>query len=141
MAIFSKEDLEYWLSNFSNFLEKGAICEEYINAIFEYSYDRIGNYEWLTEKTTTTGSFRAEPNHVAPAPLPKEHYDLLIAGGRLVSDLVGSKGGACHNELFLTKDYKVACVEPNRRPAGLNILKLVEFCIICKVPLGKSGFV
>lgn len=124
MAIFSKEDLEYWLSNFSNFLEKGAICEEYINAIFEYSYDRIGNYEWLTEKTTTTGSFRAEPNHVAPAPLPKEHYDLLIAGGRLVSDLVGSKGGACHNELFLTKDYKVACVEPNRRPAGLNIFEI-----------------
>lgn len=124
MAIFSKKDIEYWLNHFSNFLEQGAICEEYIDAIFEYSYDRIGNYEWLTEKTTTTGSFRAEPNHVAPAPLPKEHYNLLIEGGRLVSSLVGSKGGACHMELFLTKDYKVACVEPNRRPAGANIFEI-----------------
>ncbi|XWO13525.1 Carbamoyl-phosphate synthase [Candidatus Hepatincola sp. Pdp] len=124
MAIFSKEDLKYWLDNFSNFLKQGAICEEYIDAIFEYSYDRIGNYEWLTEKTTTTGNFRAEPNHVAPAPLPTEQYNLLLQGGRLVSNIVGSKGGPCHMELFLTKDLKVACVEPNRRPAGVNIFEI-----------------
>ncbi|MGD6836598.1 ATP-grasp domain-containing protein [Bacillus thuringiensis] len=118
MEIHSKENLSEWCDRFGVYFKDGVLCEELIDGEQEYSYDSLGNLEWITEKSTTEGLFKGEYNHISPAPLSKDLYDRLIEAGRIVKNIVGSNNGANHHEFFINKDGSISCVEPNRRPAG-----------------------
>ncbi|MGE6553164.1 ATP-grasp domain-containing protein [Bacillus mycoides] len=118
MEIQSKDHLLEWCDRFGLYFKDGVLCEQLIDGEQEYSYDSLGNLEWITEKSTTEGLFRGEYNHISPAPLSKELYDKLIEAGRIVKRIVGSNNGANHHEFFINKDGSISCVEPNRRPAG-----------------------
>ncbi|MBH4537755.1 ATP-grasp domain-containing protein [Staphylococcus aureus] len=118
MAIKNKNDLNIWFKQYSDYLIDGVICETLIDGIQEYSYDNVGELEWITEKQTTDGPYKAEYNHIAPAPIDDELYERLLQAGRLIKQIIGSNDIANHIEMFLNRDGTISCVEPNRRPAG-----------------------
>ncbi|NQW45812.1 MAG: hypothetical protein HQ462_10470 [Deltaproteobacteria bacterium] len=127
MKIENLADLEIWFQSFSSSLTQGVICEEILSRSDEYSFDGVGGTYWITKKFTTTGPFRAEYQHIIPAPLGDEItqqvHSVLVP---LLKNL-GSNGGAFHHEFFLLPDDRIASVEPNRRPAGMGIWDLASW--------------
>lgn len=128
MKIETKNDLLMWLEHYHRFLEQGVMCEEYLSSGCEYSFDGVNSTYWITEKYTTNGAYRAEYQHIVPAPLSVEdEFRIKQTLSPLLSHL-GSKGGAFHHEFF--NNSRISSVEPNRRPAGMWIWDLAEwsFC-------------
>lgn len=123
-VITSLADISDWSNQNPNAFRLGAICEEILNVGNEYSFDGVDGHYWITEKLTTSGSFRAEYQHIVPAPLPPDVYRRTHDTLRTLISKLGSKGGAFHHEFFLLEDGRIASVEPNRRPAGMWIWDL-----------------
>lgn len=127
MKISSFEDLDRWFVDHLDLLSRGVICEELLGLSDEYSFDGVAGNYWITQKFTTSGAYRAEYQHILPAPLSSDRYASVL---ELFSDItrgLGSRGGAFHHEFFLLPDGRVASVEPNRRPAGMWIWDLASW--------------
>lgn len=125
VLIKKAQEIKEKFTMLKDYHQQGLIAEEYIKNKQEYSFDGVGEQHWVTEKETTTGTYRAEVQQIVPAPLEKEKYQRLIQGGKIIAEISGSKNGAVHNEIFLLKDINsVVAVEPNRRPAGDRIWDL-----------------
>jgi hypothetical protein len=124
------------------YLREGAVAEEYMAGVpfpfgREFSYDRVGAMSWVTAKMTTAGLYRAEIQHIVPAPLAEADYNRLREAGQAVADFCGAADGACHIEEMLLRPegppsagpvngHDVGTVEPNLRPAGGRIWDLAE---------------
>ncbi len=127
MKIQSMADLQKWLKKNPGALNSGVICEEILSDANEYSFDGVDGAYWITQKFTTPGSFRAEYQHIIPAPLAEERQNAVHRILRPLLTSLGSNGGAFHHEFFLLGDERVASVEPNRRPAGMWIWDLAAW--------------
>lgn len=127
MKIESPADLERWLEENRPSLKTGVICEELLSESDEYSFDGVAGAYWITKKFTTSGSFRAEYQHVVPAPFAPEKTNSIHQVLEPLLRSLGSNGGAFHHEFFMLKDERLASVEPNRRPAGMWIWDLAAW--------------
>lgn len=127
MKIESTMDLERWLAENRTSLKSGVICEELLSESDEYSFDGVAGAYWITKKFTTSGSFRAEYQHVVPAPFDAEKSRGIHQVLEPLLRSLGSNGSAFHHEFFLLKDERLASVEPNRRPAGMWIWDLASW--------------
>lgn len=122
IRIETNSELQFNEALLNTYIKQGVIAEECIDHCREYSYDSINGQAVITEKQTSTGMYRIEYQQVCPAPLDAADYNRLLEAGRIVSKIIGSKGGAEHHEfLFNPQTKHVVCVEPNRRPAGQDI--------------------
>jgi len=117
MTIDSAEAIQTWLSE--NDIEKGAICEELLARDNEYTFDGVDGSYWIGEKFTTKGPYRAEYQHIMPAPLGASQRQQVHQTLEPLLQKLGSNGGAFHHEFFILEDGRIASVEPNRRPAGM----------------------
>ncbi|MCX5388140.1 hypothetical protein [Streptomyces sp. NBC_00083] len=109
----------------SPYLAGGVMAEECVDGAREYSVDHVAGFSWLTEKTTTTGAYRAEIEQVVPAPLAPPTAGAVRRSGYAAAEICGYAGSAFHNEVFLLAgDRGTAVVEPNLRPAGMRIWDL-----------------
>ncbi len=113
------EDCEPAWDEVKKYLSGGIVAEKLIENAQEYSWEHVAGYSWITEKVTTKTKYRAEPQHILPAPITQNEESILRNGAKFMAEICGYNGCACHNEIFLlnTKD-KVMAVEPNLRPAG-----------------------
>lgn len=127
IRITTVSELEASKSLLEQYIKNGVIAEESIDDCREYSFDGINGQYVVTEKTTSTGSYRVEIQHILPAPLSEDDYQRLIEAGKFVQKITGSNGGAVHHELFFNPGSKaIYCVEPNRRPAGQKIWDAID---------------
>lgn len=119
IAIKNYADCEPAWDEVKKYLSGGITAERLIEHAQEYSWEYVAGYSWITEKLTTQNQYRAEPQHILPAPIKENEETLLSNGAKFMAELCGYNGCACHNEIFLldTKD-RVMAVEPNLRPAG-----------------------
>lgn len=124
MKIETAADLNLWLGEYTACLKNGVICEENLSNANEYSFDGVGGAYWITEKFTTSGAFRAEYQHVVPAPLGRDETTRIHGILEPLLRALGSNGGAFHHEFFRLEDGCLASVEPNRRPAGMLLWDL-----------------
>jgi hypothetical protein len=127
MKIENVEQLDEWLVENKSFIVNGVICEEVLSDSNEYSYDGVSGSYWITQKFTTSGSYRAEYQHIMPAPLSSDVSVKLHKIFRPLLSELGSRGGAFHHEFFKLSDGRFASVEPNRRPAGMWIWDLASW--------------
>lgn len=119
MKISKGSDIEQWLEDNESSLKSGVICEEILSDDNEFSFDGVAGSYWITQKFTTRGAFRAEYQHIMPAPLPKTSTEKIHSVLEPLITNLGSRGGAFHHEFFILSDGRIASVEPNRRPAGM----------------------
>ena len=127
LQIASQDACEAAWHELSKYLSQGIIAEELISSNFEYSFDHVANYSWITEKQTTKTQYRAEFQQIVPAPLTVSQFELISSAGEFMANIAGSNGGAYHNEIFyLNNNKNVAAVEPNLRPAGMRIWDLAS---------------
>lgn len=119
IAIKQYEECEPAWDEVKKYLAGGITAEKLVENAQEYSWEYIAGYSWITEKMTTQTKYRAEPQHILPAPIAAAEEKLLHHGAKFMAEICGYNGCACHNEIFLlnTKD-QVMAVEPNLRPAG-----------------------
>ncbi|MDO8527527.1 MAG: hypothetical protein Q7T03_07570 [Deltaproteobacteria bacterium] len=118
-------DIDRAWEEVSPYANGGIMLEENISGAQEYSFDRVANYSWITEKETTQNEYRAEIQQIVPTSVPENVLSQFLQAGKVAADLSGSNGGACHNEFFWMKEaQKIAIVEPNLRPAGMRIWDL-----------------
>ena len=103
----------------------GIIVESLIEGASEFSWDYVAGRQWVTEKWTTDGLFRAEYQQIVPASLPAADQAMLQAAGDHMRHLVSVENGAWHNEIFLLPG-ETAAVETNMRPAGMHIWDLAR---------------
>jgi len=109
------------------FKKEGVLAEECIQGYEEFSFDGVANRYVITQKKVLTGQYPVEIQHLVPAALSSDDYNRLLEAGLHVAQMTGSNGGAVHHEFFFNKQTKeVYCVEPNRRPAGMNIWDLIQ---------------
>ncbi len=109
------------------YLHHGAICETLIPYRREYSFDGVGDVEFVTEKLSASGKYPVEIAQILPARLSPAEQATLTRAGRLANLLVGQRRGAFHNEIKLSDDgLAAAVVEPNRRPAGMKIWTIAQ---------------
>ena len=127
MKIETEDDIARWLLENSACLNGGVICEEILSNENEYSFDGVAGAYWITQKFTTKGAYRAEYQHIIPAPLSKSVAEKVHSTLTPLLQKLGSRGGAFHHEFFLLNDGRVASVEPNRRPAGMWIWDLAAW--------------
>jgi hypothetical protein len=127
MKIADSTDLDRWLVENPSALAGGVICEELLSLDEEYSFDGVDGLYWITKKFTTTGAYRAEYQHIIPAPFAEERKAGIHRVLEPVLRALGTNGGAFHHEFFLLPDGRVASVEPNRRPAGMWLWDLAEY--------------
>ncbi|MES2770268.1 MAG: hypothetical protein V4596_14085 [Bdellovibrionota bacterium] len=127
MKIETTRDLDIWMIDHSNSLKVGVICEEVLSNKNEYSFDGVNGAYWITKKFTTEGSYRAEYQHVVPAPFNTEENNRIYSILTPFLKKLGSNGGAFHHEFFILDDNRVASVEPNRRPAGMWLWDLASW--------------
>ncbi|RNM05167.1 ATP-grasp domain-containing protein [Dickeya undicola] len=111
-----------WLS-LAPYHDAGVLVETLIEDAREFSWDSVAGKQWITEKYTTEGHFRAEYQQIVPARLTTEDNQLLHSAGEHMRDLVSPQNGAWHNEIFLMPGA-TAAVETNMRPAGMHIWDL-----------------
>lgn len=122
IAIKQYEDCEAAWNEVKKYLAGGITAEKLVENAQEYSWDHIAGYSWITEKMTTQTKYRAEPQHIIPAPILQDEENLLRNGAHFMGELCGYNGVACHNEIFLLNTKtEVMAVEPNLRPAGAKI--------------------
>ncbi len=127
MKIQNKTDLLKWLSDYSACLSAGVICEEILADDGEYSFDGVSGSYWITKKFTTSGAYRAEYQHVVPAPLSALENESFHKVLEPLLTSLGSRGGAFHHEFFILNDNRLASVEPNRRPGGMWLWDLASW--------------
>ncbi len=130
MAINSLADVKAWLSQFRHLIPHGVICEEILSKNNEYSFDGVGNKFWITRKFTAEGAYRAEYQHIVPAPLNDDVRKRIHFHLEPLMKKLGSNGGAFHHEFFLLESGQIASVVPNRRPAGMWIWDLASWAHI-----------
>lgn len=99
------------------------LVESLIENAKEFSWDSVAGKQWITEKHTTEGHYRAEYQQVVPACLTPADEILLRSAGEHMRELVSPSNGAWHNEIFLLPGA-TAAVETNMRPAGMHIWDL-----------------
>lgn len=119
MKIETQADLDRWFIENPTALKNGVICEEILANSNEFSFDGVDGCYWITQKFTTSGAYRAEYQHIIPAPFPADVKGSLHSTLKPLINELGSNGGAFHHEFFVLDDGRVASVEPNRRPAGM----------------------
>jgi len=103
----------------------GILVEALVRNAREFSWDFVAGSRWLTAKSTTQGSFRAEMQQIVPAPLSADTAALLHRAGEHGRQMVSIRNGAFHNELFLRAGV-VSTVETNMRPGGMRIWDLAQ---------------
>lgn len=109
------------------YLKDGIVAEAFIKHRREYSCDGVGRLMFFTEKLSFKGTYPVELGQLVPARLTPLERATLERGGRLANLFVGQSEGPFHNEIRLSDDgQRAAVVEPNRRPAGMQIWKLAE---------------
>ncbi len=119
IAIKTFNDCEPAWREVEKYLNGGITAERLIQNAQEYSWEHVAGYSWITEKQTTQSQYRAEPQHILPAPISTDEANLISNGTRFMADICGYNGCACHNEIFLSSTKtNVFAVEPNLRPAG-----------------------
>lgn len=77
------------------------LVESLIENAKEFSWDSVAGKQWITEKHTTEGHYRAEYQQVVPACLTPADEILLRSAGEYMRELVSPSNGAWHNEIFL----------------------------------------
>jgi hypothetical protein len=127
MKIADATDLGRWLIENPKALAGGVICEEILSLDEEYSFDGVDSHYWVTKKFTTSGAYRAEYQHIIPAPFDADRKSTIHRILEPVLRALGTNGGAFHHEFFLLADGRVASVEPNRRPAGMWLWDLASY--------------
>jgi hypothetical protein len=128
IAIKKYEDCESAWNEVKKYLSGGITAEKLIENAQEYSWEHVAGYSWITEKMTTQSQYRAEPQHILPAPISKAEADVLTAGAKFMAELSGYNGCPCHNEIFLLNSKtEVMAVEPNLRPAGGKLWDLSTY--------------
>lgn len=119
IAIKTLEACEPAWREVEKYLSGGITAERLIQNAQEYSWEHVAGYSWITEKQTTQSQYRAEPQHILPAPITADEAKLISNGTQFMADICGYNGCACHNEIFLSSNKSsVFAVEPNLRPAG-----------------------
>lgn len=119
------EDLDDAFAGIRPYLSGGVVAEECVDDAREYSVDHVAGFSWVTEKATTAGAYRAEIQQIVPAPLDPGIEDRIERSGFAAAEVCGYSGGAFHNEVFLLRrGQETAVVEPNLRPAGMQIWDL-----------------
>lgn len=106
--------------------EDGVIVEELVTQAREYSWDYVAGRQWITEKRTTEGEFRAEYQQIVHAPLSADAHARITAAGEHIRSLVSELNGAYHNEVFLRENGSTSAVETNMRPGGMHIWDLAQ---------------
>ena len=128
IAIKEYEDCESAWIELKKYLPGGITAERLIENAQEYSWEYVAGYSWITEKQTTQSKYRAEPQHILPAPISTKEESLLKSGTKFMAEISGYNGCACHNEIFLLNSKNaVMAVEPNLRPAGGKIWDLSTY--------------
>lgn len=108
------------------YLEEGFIIEERILRKEEFSVDGVGSYQFITQKISLTDKYPLEIGQVQPAWLDDKTRETIIAANTMANCITGHIRGAYHNEIMISKDTgDVFVIEPNRRPGGMNIWKLI----------------
>lgn len=113
------------------YLSQGAIVEQLIPFEREYSFDGFEGYRFITEKRSAHGRYPVETGQQVPAELTSEQSELILNAGAFTNALVEGRHSSHHHEIKLGKistdgSYQVAVVEPNRRPAGMQIWDLAS---------------
>ncbi|EPN4480166.1 ATP-grasp domain-containing protein [Klebsiella aerogenes] len=117
------EQCESIWASLAPYREAGILVESLIENAKEFSWDSVAGKQWITEKHTTEGHYRAEYQQVVPACLTPADEILLRSAGEHMRELVSPSNGAWHNEIFLLPGA-TAAVETNMRPAGMHIWDL-----------------
>jgi hypothetical protein len=121
------DSLEAAFASVEPYLANGAVCEQLIPFRREFSFDGVGDTEFITEKVNADGPYPVEVAQILPARLTVTERITLTRGGRLANLIVGQREGPFHNEIKLSDDGRqAAVVEPNRRPAGMKIWTLAQ---------------
>ncbi|CAE6963695.1 hypothetical protein R75471_06825 [Paraburkholderia domus] len=121
------DSLETAFAMVEPYLANGAVCEQLIPFRREFSFDGIGETEFITEKVNADGPYPVEVAQILPARLTVTERTTLTRAGRLANMIVGQREGPFHNEIKLSDDGRqAAVVEPNRRPAGMKIWTLAQ---------------
>jgi hypothetical protein len=121
------DSLEAAFAAVEPYLANGAVCEQLIPYGREFSFDGVGETEFITEKVNADGPYPVEVAQILPARLTVTERITLTRAGRLANLIVGQREGPFHNEIKLSDDgCHAAVVEPNRRPAGMKIWTLAQ---------------
>jgi D-alanine-D-alanine ligase-like ATP-grasp enzyme len=124
-VITHREECDAIWAAMSPYHAGGIMVESLIEAATEFSWDYVAGRQWITEKRTTEGDYRAEYQQIVPACLPEEDEAMIQAAGDHMRRLVSVENGAWHNEIFLLPGA-TAAVETNMRPAGMHIWDLAQ---------------
>lgn len=109
------------------YIEGGLIAEELITFKEEFSYDGIGDLNWITQKLSVHGRYPVEYGQVVGVSFDKNVAKSIRSAGRLANWIVGQHIGPFHNEVKMDRESgQSAVIEPNRRPAGMKIWHLAE---------------
>lgn len=123
----AESDLKAAFNEVRQYSAEGLIVEELIPFQKEFSFDGVGTLCFLTEKISAHGKYPVEEGQIIPARLDSKGREQIMRAGRIANLIVGQKNGAFHNEVKLATDHgRSAVVEPNRRPAGMQIWHLAE---------------
>lgn len=110
-----------------NYLDQGLICEEIIPYNNEFSYDGVGSLSFITQKFTLNGDYPVELAQALPPNINNLEVNLIKKVGSFANLIVGQRNEPFHNEIKIDKENLMAAnVEPNRRPAGMQIWNLFE---------------
>ena len=121
------EDLDEALLINDIYLKDGIFAEECINIREEFSVDGIGGLEFITKKLSLRGKYPLEIGQVVPPKISNEIQVGIKAASQFANEITGQYIGAFHNEIMICNDTnKIYVVEPNRRPGGMKIWKLIS---------------
>lgn len=121
------EDVTAVLEEVNQYLDGGVIVEQMIPFSAEFSYDGIGNTNFITEKFNSSGRYPVEFAQLVPADISLEQADLIYRTGQISNLIVGQNKGPFHNEIRVSDDFtQSAVIEANRRPAGMKIWSLAN---------------
>ncbi|MBF6170712.1 ATP-grasp domain-containing protein [Nocardia blacklockiae] len=83
--------------------------------------DGVTRHLCITEKTTTTGAFRVETGHCAPAPVDPARERRLLAEATAAIRAVGIRNAVSHTELIVDGSGTCFVVEVAARPGASTI--------------------
>ena len=126
MAVESTKQLKEAWNILTPYIKGGVIAEEKIPFNPEFSFDGVGSLNFVTQKFSDSGSFPVEYGQQIPSELNISQENQIRDTGLIVRDLTGTNNGAFHHEIRFDGFGITAVVEPNRRPAGMQIWDLAE---------------